>query len=89
MRDRLRLTPAQVDDLTSYLKGNNPAPIPYQFLPLQDAVDLCIQVIRSTINMQRFTVDVRGVGGPVDVATITPTEGFRPVQQKAIHGETA
>lgn len=87
VRDHLGLTPAQVIDLTTYLKQNNPMPIPYQFLPLQDCVDLCVVLIRSTINMQRFIIDVRGVGGPIDVATVTPTDGFSPVQQKEIRGE--
>ncbi len=87
VRDHLGLNPSQVTDLITYLKQHNPMPIPYQFLPLQDCVDLCVALVRSTINMQRFIIDVRGVGGPIDVATVTPADGFRPVQQKEIRGE--
>lgn len=61
--------------------------IPIQFLPLQDSVDFAIFLIRATILLQKWIVDVRGVGGAVDVATITRTEGFRPVQVKQIVGE--
>jgi hypothetical protein len=61
--------------------------LPIQFLPLQDCVDYAIFLIRSTILLQRWIVDVRGVGGAVDVATITRTEGFKPVQLKQIVGE--
>lgn len=61
--------------------------IPYPFLPLQDCVDLAIFLIRTTITLQTWMVDVRGVGGFIDVATITRTEGFKPIQQKYIKGE--
>jgi hypothetical protein len=63
------------------------AKIPWQFLPLQDLVDLAIFVLRATIMLQKWTVDLRGVGGPIDVATITRTEGFKYIQQKKICGE--
>jgi|ERR1017187_75542 hypothetical protein len=61
--------------------------IPIQFLPLQDCVDLSIFLIRATILLQRWIIDVRGVGGAVDVATITRTDGFKPIQLKQIVGE--
>jgi hypothetical protein len=61
--------------------------IPYQFLPLQDCVDLSILLIKTTSQLMQYTTDVRGVGGAVDVATITRTEGCRNVQAKQIHGE--
>jgi len=75
---------AQVE---AHLEARLSARIPYQFLSLQDCVDLSVFLIRATIIMQPFTVDVRGVGGPVDVATITRTEGFKAIQQKVITGE--
>lgn len=59
-------------------------PIPYQFLPLQDCVDLSVFLIRTTINLQTWQIGVRGVGGAIDVASITQTDGFKPLQQKAI-----
>jgi len=61
--------------------------IPYQFLPLQDSIDLSIFLIRTTITLQTWQIGVRGVGGAIDVATITRQGGFQPVQQKAIRGE--
>ena len=62
-------------------------PIPFQFLPLQDCVDLSIFLIRTTMSVLRWQVGIRGVGGEIDVATITRTEGYKPVQQKEIRGE--
>lgn len=60
--------------------------IPYQFLPLQDCVDLVLFLIQSTATLHRWLVGIRGVGGAIDVATITRTEGFRSVQSKTIRG---
>lgn len=83
-------TPAQAgqpDPLDFELKTKLQAPIPWQFLPLQDCVDLSIFLIRSTIAMQKWIIALRGVGGAIDVATITRTEGFQYVQQKKICGE--
>jgi hypothetical protein len=39
------------------------------------------------MEIQNWIVGVRGVGGAIDVATITRTDGFQSVQRKAIVGE--
>ena len=75
------------DPLLDDLKAKLQAKIPWQFLPLQDCVDLSIFLIRATISLQKWTVDIRGVGGAVDVATVTRTKGFEYVQQKMVVGE--
>lgn len=67
--------------------GQLVTPIPPQFLPLQDCVDLSIFLIRTTMTIQSWTVGVRGVGGAIDVAAITKTDGFRAIQQKQVAGE--
>ena len=69
------------------IAGSSQLPIPFQFLSLQDCVDLTIFLIRTTITLQKWLVSPRGVGGAIDVATITRTEGYRTVQQKQITGE--
>jgi hypothetical protein len=56
-------------------------------MSLQDCVDLAIFFIRTTMEAQRLSVGIRGVGGPIDVATITRREGFRYIQRKRIVGE--
>jgi hypothetical protein len=60
---------------------------------LQDAVDLAILLIRTTIETQRFTDgtlgnrgDVPGCGGGIDVAVVTRSHGFQWVQRKLLHG---
>jgi hypothetical protein len=74
-------------DFEQEIKNRLITPIPWPFLPLQDCVDLSIFVVRTTITLQKWLVGIRGVGGAVDVATITRTEGFRAVQVKAVMGE--
>ena len=72
--------------LASELRGKLMIPIPWQFLPLQDCVDLCICLLRTTITLQKWVVGIRGVGGAIDLATITPA-GFTAIQRKQISGE--
>ncbi len=87
IQQHLNLTDPQRDDLRQHLRQNLQAPIPFQFLSLQDCVDVAIFLVRATISLQSWLVGVRGVGGAIDVATITRTEGFRSVQKKEIQGE--
>ena len=87
MAEKLRPGAEQMAALREEVLPGLAMPIPYQFLPLQDCVDLAIFLIRATAKLQAFTTGARGVGGAVDVATVTRTEGFRAVQEKRIVGE--
>ena len=87
IQDLLKLTDEQRTSLEKSLESNLSLHIPYQFLPLQDCVDLSIFLVRTSIEIQTWIVGVRGVGGAIDVATITRTEGFKFVQQKRIVGQ--
>jgi hypothetical protein len=80
----LSLAQPQADALAKEWVTGLALPIPYQFLPLQDCVDLSSFLVYMTTMVQSWTVGVRGVGGAVDVATITRTDGFRAVKQKTI-----
>lgn len=58
-------------------------------MTLQDAIDFCVLMIQTTSAIQRFSDgiaaspgDIPGVGGPVDVAVITPEKGFVWVTKK-------
>lgn len=84
---KLNLTPEQ-SQLLSPILAQIQLPIPLQALPLQDCVDLAIFFIRTTITAQKLTVGLRGVGGPIDVATITRQDGLQFIQRKHIVGET-
>jgi hypothetical protein len=70
--------------ITDELRKKLMLPIPWQFLPLQDCVDLCVFLVRTTIELQQWLMYVRGVGGAIDVATITRSEGFKALQIKEV-----
>ena len=60
-------------------------------MTLQDAIDFCTLMIQTTSAIQRFSDgiaadpgDMPGVGGPVDVAVITPDKGFVWVSKKKL-----
>jgi hypothetical protein len=68
--------------------------IPFGQLNLQDAVDLATLLIRTTIDVQRLTHGTAGalgswpgVGGPIEIATVTATGGFRWAQRTHIQAE--
>jgi hypothetical protein len=87
VQEYLKLDDEQRDKLASFLESKLSLRIPYQFLPLQDCIDLAIYLISTTIDIQTWEVGVRGVGGAIDVATVTRTDGFKFIQQKAIVGQ--
>jgi len=74
--------------LTEQVRPDLEFRIPYMALPLQDCVDLATFLVRTTIAAQEFAEGVRGVGGPIDVAYITRTEGIKWLQRKVIRGES-
>ena len=62
----------------------------YNFLSLQDAIELATFLVEATVVMQRFSFgtvgkigDVPSVGGPVDSLVITPG-GLSWIRQKQL-----
>jgi 20S proteasome alpha/beta subunit len=63
-------------------------------MTIQDAVDFCTLMIQTTSAIQRFSDginaelgDMPGVGGPIDVAVITPDQGFVWISKKKLRYE--
>jgi hypothetical protein len=83
----LQISDIQREALKQHLVNNLNAPIPYQFLSLQDCVNLAIFLIKTTMGLQAWLTSIRGVGGVIDIATVTRAEGFKPIQQKEIRGD--
>ena len=59
--------------------------IPFDSMNLQDGIDFAVLCIRTTIDVQRLTLGPLatapefswpGVGGPIEIATVTATGGF-------------
>src|SRR6266545_574576 len=68
--------------------------VPFGQMNLQDAVDYGVFAIRTTIDTQRLTHGTMGnpgswpgVGGPIEILTITPTGGGRWIQRTGLQGE--
>ena len=55
-------------------------------MPLQDAVDYALYLIRTTIETLRFEPRFPSVGGAIDVLVITPPGKLNFVQRKELHG---
>jgi hypothetical protein len=65
----------------------DPNSTPYfDAMPLQDAVDYALFLMRTTIEALRFEPRYAAVGGPVDVLVITSSQ-MQFVQRKELHGE--
>lgn len=62
------------------------APILWEAMTLQDAIDFSIYAIRTTIDTIRFQARPKTVGGPIDVLLISPEEA-KFIQKKELHGE--
>jgi hypothetical protein len=70
--------------------------VPFNLMTVQDAIDFVVLLIRTTIDVQRLTYGTvaypgswPGVGGPIEIASIMPIEGFSWVQQAVLQGERA
>ena len=81
----LGLDDVQTAELRKQLGEQLALPIPYQFLPLQDCIDMATFLVSMTSEVQTWMVSVRGVGGAIDVATITRTDGFNAISRKRNH----
>jgi hypothetical protein len=55
-------------------------------MPIQEAIDYAVFLIRSTIETLRFEPRYPTVGGPIDVLVVQP-EGMQWVQRKELRGE--
>ncbi len=70
-------------DIVGRLVGGN-APVPYNAMNLQDAVDFSRHLIRTTVDQMRFEARVATVGGAIDTVTATSSR-IRFVVRKELH----
>jgi hypothetical protein len=64
-----------------------PAPIIWNAMTIQDAIDFSIYAIRTTIDTMRFQARPKNVGGPIDVLLLIPDGKARWIQKKEYLGE--
>lgn len=86
LSNQLGLDDSQIGDTQKSLASLEHT-IPYDVLALQDCVDLATFLVRTTMTAQNLAIGLRGVGGTIEVASITRTGGFNWVQKKELHGE--
>jgi hypothetical protein len=65
-------------------------------ITIQDAIDFCVLMTRTTESIQRFSDGtvlspggITGVGGEIDIAVITPGKGFLWLKKKKLKSEGA
>ncbi|MEE8470457.1 MAG: hypothetical protein V3S51_03925 [Dehalococcoidia bacterium] len=63
----------------------SPAPIIWEAMAVQDAIDFATYAIRTTIDTMRFQARPKNVGGPIDVLLLTPEEA-RWIVRKELRG---
>jgi hypothetical protein len=82
----LNLSPDQANKFRELINQYQ-LPIPLQVLALQDGIDLACFFIRTTMDAQRLSIGLRGVGGAIDVAIIKRNQRLQFIQRKQEHGE--
>lgn len=84
LKEEFDLKDKDIQSLEEKLKEVIEYRIPYQVLPLQDCVDLAHLMLRTTMDAQELSISMRGVGGPIDLVTITRTDGLKEIRRKSI-----
>ncbi len=59
--------------------------VEYAALSLQDAIDYAKFLIRTTASYQKFSRTIPTVGGEIDIALVTPFDGFSWIQRKDLN----
>jgi hypothetical protein len=86
LKKDLNLSPEQITKFETSIKQFQIG-IPLQVLALQDCIDLACFFIRTTMDAQKFSLGIRGVGGCIDVAIIKRNQKLQFIQRKQEHGE--
>lgn len=63
------------------LVGDLGTPVLYDGMPVQDAVNFAVYILRVTIGYTDFSVGNSACGGPIQLATVLPDEGFKWIEK--------
>lgn len=74
----------KVDQLQEIIKRQFQYTVPFDGMPLQDAVDYAMYLVTVTVGRYRFVIGPEVCGGPIDVAAITRDRGFKWVRRKQL-----
>jgi len=81
------LTPSQLTTPDGKTQQVAKAPVVWDAMPIQDALDFAIYAVRTTIDTIRFQARPKNVGGPIDVLLLTPEKTIW-IQRKEYRGQT-
>lgn len=70
------------NEILELCKNKLSIPLVVPPMPIQDAIDLAIFLVETTIRFSEFKPGAPTVGGPIEVAAITKHEGFKWVKRK-------
>jgi hypothetical protein len=70
-------TESEIADLFAQVE----VPVIYDGMPVQDAINFAAYIVKTTIGVSSFEIGVPACGGPVQVAAILPSEGFRWIER--------
>lgn len=59
-------------------------PVAFDGMPLQDAIDFLVFILKTTIGTSTFCMGAPVCGEPIDVAIITPEKKFQWIKQKQL-----
>lgn len=74
----------KIEAIMETLRREIQYPVPFDGMPIQDAVDYALFMTGLEVARYRFALGAELCGGPIDVATITRHRGFEWIRQKTI-----
>lgn len=81
---RLDVEPKKIEQFEEILRHQVQYQVPFDGMPLQDAVDYAMYLVTVAVGRYRFVIGPEVCGGPIDVAAITRDRGFQWVRRKQL-----
>lgn len=79
---------ALASQLGPVLAAKMQAPLVFNPMPIQDAIDLARFLVHSAIMFSRFLPGANMVGGPIEIAAITKHENFKWISRKHYYDQS-
>ena len=72
------------DTVLAELRKKYNSSVVYDGMPVQDAINFVAFILQTTVGMATFEVGTASCGGPLQIATILPEEGFRWIAEPVL-----
>ncbi len=82
------LEKSKIQETVNLCRKHLQVPMVIPAMPIQDAIDLAVYLVETTIKFMRYAPGAATVGGPIEVAAITKHEGFKWVKRKHYYDTT-